>query len=129
MTPIALADVPVDAAAQEYLGAATGIDGCIVTATGRVIAFGSACQYPDAENASRIGQIAVQVWHRNPEAPRVHASRVQKAISLIAEGHTPHAAAVAVGVASSAVYRAMQRRETRPVCPHCHQLMPKAPTA
>lgn len=50
-------------------------------------------------------------------------SRTAQAVALVQqEGKTPHAAAATLGINASAVYRALQRRETPP-CPHCGRSM------
>lgn len=60
---------------------------------------------------------------KHKPAPRVRSgSRTAAALALVARGATPHAAAVEVGISSSAVYRAIARSK-EPVCPHCGRPM------
>ena len=62
----------------------------------------------------------VAIWQRPPNT----RDKTRRAVELVKAGETPHAAAKAVGVDPAAVYRQLQRQETRGVCPCCGQLLP-----
>lgn len=63
------------------------------------------------------------VWHK-PSPAEDLKSRTQKAVDLVNKGDmTPHAAAKAMGLNASAVYRALQRAQNRKLCPCCGQVV------
>lgn len=64
-----------------------------------------------------------RVWEKRTEAAAVK-SKTQQAVALVRKGElTPHAAARQLGLHPSAVYRAMIRAKTRPLCPCCGQVV------
>ena len=50
-------------------------------------------------------------------------TKTDAALAMVDAGATPYAAAKAQGVSTSAVYRAMRRREERNLCPCCGQVV------
>lgn len=58
-----------------------------------------------------------------PDEPPVPKSRTMQALDLIAEGASVRDAARQVCVDPAAVYRALQRREDKTVCPCCGQVL------
>ena len=50
-------------------------------------------------------------------------SRTQQALRLVAHGMSPAAAAKEVGISSTAVYRAMERKAGKITCPSCGQVV------
>lgn len=93
----------------------------------KVRVFGSASHYKTLEAAMRGLDSVTWIWTREPVTAgpvRVRpGSRTAQAVALVQqEGKTPHAAAAALGINASAVYRALQRRETPP-CPRCGRPM------
>ena len=71
---------------------------------------------------------AVALWERPRRlCPR---GKTRQAVALVEAGATPYAAAKAAGVDPGAVYRQLQRLESRGVCQCCGQLLPvKTPSA
>lgn len=50
-------------------------------------------------------------------------SKTQGALELVGKGATPYAAAQAMGISPSTVYRALGRRQDKDVCPCCGQVV------
>jgi len=50
-------------------------------------------------------------------------SKTQEALELIQKGMAPYAAAQQVGISASAVYRALERRQDKELCPCCGQVV------
>jgi len=105
--------------------------------------FGAAYECATAAHAKRVlapgGTGPVYLWIREPVAPPKRRRRVKKApavrdgsrtaqaVSMLIEDPRlrPAAAARAVGVHPSAVYRALERTNLRCLCPRCGQALPK----
>lgn len=70
---------------------------------------------------------AVAIWRRTPLPPDIAEtvkSKTQQAVELVRrDGINPHTAAHQLGVHPSAVYRALRRAETKPICPCCGQVV------
>lgn len=70
---------------------------------------------------------AVAIWRRRPLPPaqaETVKSKTQLAVELVRrEGLNPNTAARQMGVHASAVYRALRRAETKPICPCCGQVV------
>lgn len=65
----------------------------------------------------------VAIWRKDPLQDAVK-SKTQQAVDLVLkDGMTPHAAAALMKVHSSAVYRALQRAQEKPLCPCCGQVV------
>jgi hypothetical protein len=69
----------------------------------------------------------VALWRKQtfqPTEPEPVKSKTMQALDLILQdGLTPFAAAKQVGVHASAVYRALERAEKKPICPCCGQVV------
>lgn len=67
----------------------------------------------------------VAIWCKTvPATPDPVKSKTMQALDLILqEGLTPHAAAKQLGVHASAVYRALDRAQQKPLCPCCGQVV------
>lgn len=50
-------------------------------------------------------------------------SRTMMAMSLVDDGVAVQKAANAMGISRAAVYAAMKRRQGKPICPTCHQIV------
>lgn len=72
-------------------------------------------------------ETAVAIWRRTPLPPAVAdamKSKTQQAVELVRrDGVNPNTAARELGVHPSAVYRALRRAETKPICPCCGQVV------
>jgi len=70
---------------------------------------------------------ALAIWRRHPLPPAqadTVKSKTQLAVELVRrEGVNPNTAARRCGVNASAVYRALRRAETKPLCPCCLQVV------
>jgi hypothetical protein len=68
------------------------------------------------------------IWSKRGDDPRSAGaqalSKTMQAVALVLdEGLTVYAAAKQVGVNDSAVHRALKRREGKPICEHCGQVI------
>lgn len=69
---------------------------------------------------------SMAVWRRTPSPQTLEPvkSKTMQALDLILrDGMTPHAAAKAMGVHASAVYRALVRAQEKQLCPCCGQVV------
>jgi predicted DNA-binding protein (UPF0251 family) len=70
---------------------------------------------------------AIAIWRRRPLPPaqtETVKSKTQLAVELVRrEGLNPNTAARQMGVHASAVYRALQRADTKKICPCCGQVV------
>lgn len=69
---------------------------------------------------------ALSVWSRdNDLGPEYlpNKSRTMQAVDLVESGLSVYAAAKQAGVNQSAVHRAIKRREDKPICPCCGQVV------
>ncbi len=67
----------------------------------------------------------VAIWRKQTfQLPDPVKSKTMQALDLILqEGMTPFAAAKQAGVHASAVYRALERQQQKPICPCCGQVV------
>lgn len=95
----------------------------------------SASAYTDEPDET---DTAVAIWRRAPlpvALADAMKSKTQQAVDLVRrDGINPNTAARQLGVHASAVYRALRRAETKPICPCCGQVVRegfevKAPSA
>lgn len=110
-----------------------GVDGLIVYGPDEdhrtVVAYGQACKHKTFEAAQAFhGRGAVAHYCPTMPAPvtipAMPKSRTMKALDLVLiDGLTAYAAAKQVGINPSAVTRALQRREDKPLCPCCGQIV------
>lgn len=67
---------------------------------------------------------ALSVWSRDKDLePMPTKSRTMQAVDLVESGLSVYAAAKQAGVNQSAVHRAIKRREDKPICPCCGQVV------
>ncbi len=121
--------LPISSATREAL-LRDGIDGAVVWQDRKdatmVSAFGPGCQSGTEElmldAVRRLLGVVTHVWNRSvlpdPVAP---GSKTAQALALLDNDPklTPYGAAKRLGINPSAVYRALERRDTRGVCKCC----------
>lgn len=74
----------------------------------------------------RLPSSLVALWRKptfQPQPEPVKSKTMQALDLILQEGLTPFAAAKQVGVHASAVYRALERAEKKPICPCCGQVV------
>jgi hypothetical protein len=73
------------------------------------------------EEPDKLPAGVMAVWRKDAQRD-AGKSKTQQAVDLVlAQGLTPHAAAAAMKVHASAVYRALTRAQEKPLCPCCRQ--------
>lgn len=135
MHRVTLDKLPVSASTRHTLQNTPAVAGAVVSddpEDGEVCVrvFGPALQFKSLEEARRGLANIVCAWERDAEPkPAARAdglSRTAAALKLIDEEDiTPYAAAQQCGISTSAVYRALARRE-RPKCQCCGRPLPAA---
>lgn len=77
-----------------------------------------------AETPRTWPNTAVAIWDKRPSAQDAVKSKTMQALArVLQDGLTPFAAAKEAGINASAVYRALARQQTKPLCPCCGQVV------
>lgn len=114
-----IAEMPGAAALQDAVDANPGlIAGAVADASGMLVVWGPGCSAKTL-NGALAGRHATHIWRAVEHVPGTQdGSKTSQAVLQVRTGKaTPNAAARAVGISPSAVYRALARAAAP--CPCC----------
>lgn len=122
MKYVTMDNLPVAASTRRALQKEARVHGAIID-EGQAVVWGPGLHYGTEFEAKTDHPDALIGWRRTPEdQPK---TRIARALAMMeSERITAYAAAKAIGVEVSAVYRAQRLRKEKGVCPCCGQVLP-----